>query len=123
VKLCSQVLACFLLSATLAVPALAAPDSPANPDRDARRAQKLAKKAERAKTRAKKKAARARSKSAKEATTSKHQVSAEELGKRVAKLQDALAWHSDLEEARQAAVLSNKPILWIQALGDLSGLL
>jgi len=86
VKLCSQVLACFLLSATLAVPALAAPDSPANPDRDARRAQKLAKKAERAKTRAKKKAARARSKSAKEATTSKHQVSAEELGKRIGDL-------------------------------------
>ena len=121
-KLRSQALACFLLSATLAVPALAAPDSPANSDRETRRAQKLAKKAERTKMRAIKKAERARSKKAKE-FTKKLQVPAEELAKRVAKVQDSLAWHSDLDEAREAAIQSNKPILWVQALGDLSGLL
>lgn len=33
----------------------------------------------------------------------------------------ALPWHADLEDAIAAAAASGKPILWLQALGDLEG--
>ena len=32
-----------------------------------------------------------------------------------------LEWHDDLEDAADQAVAEGKPILWIQALGDLKG--
>jgi hypothetical protein len=50
-------------------------------------------------------------------------VDGETLNANVERVRSELVWHDDLAEARQAAVEANKPILYIQALGDLSGLL
>ena len=39
----------------------------------------------------------------------------------VDKLVKELTWHKDLRTAAKAASETGKPILWIQALGDLKG--
>ncbi len=47
-------------------------------------------------------------------------VSGRTVHKAVRKLRK-LTWHSKLERAQKQAQLTNKPIVWIQALGDLKG--
>jgi hypothetical protein len=121
-KLHSQAMACFLLAAAFATPAFAAPDTVPSSDKQTRRAEKKAKRAAKKAKRALEQAAKAKAKKVREFTKT-YQVPAEELAKNVSKLQSALPWHDNLEEAKRAATQSNKPILWIQALGDLSGLL
>lgn len=41
--------------------------------------------------------------------------------KRAVKQVAALRWHDDLADARAEAAATGKPILWLQALGDLEG--
>lgn len=41
--------------------------------------------------------------------------------KRAVKQVAALHWHDDLTEARAESAATGKPILWLQALGDLEG--
>jgi hypothetical protein len=112
-RLRSQVLACWVLA--LAGSAFAGPGKDRTPEQAAERAAKIER-------RRVKQAQKAESRAAK-AFTHGYQLAPEELAERVETLQRELAWHVDLEEARQAAIEANKPILWIQALGDLSGLL
>lgn len=47
----------------------------------------------------------------------------EQLQRNVTKLTGELRWHETLAAAQAVARKQNKPILWIQALGDLSGVL
>lgn len=53
----------------------------------------------------------------------KVQIEGDDLTGNIERVTSELTWHDDLDEARQAAIEANKPILYIQALGDLSGLL
>lgn len=48
------------------------------------------------------------------------QIGGKDLKKAVAKVK-ALQWHESLPEARALAAATGKPILWLQALGDLEG--
>ena len=48
------------------------------------------------------------------------QIGGKDLKKAVAKVQ-TLQWHESLPEARALAAATGKPILWLQALGDLEG--
>lgn len=48
------------------------------------------------------------------------QVAGKDLKKAVKKV-NALKWHEDLAEARVRSAAEGKPIVWIQALGDLEG--
>jgi hypothetical protein len=41
--------------------------------------------------------------------------------KRAVKQVAALRWHDDLTDARAESAATGKPILWLQALGDLEG--
>ncbi|MEZ6184003.1 MAG: hypothetical protein R3F62_03215 [Planctomycetota bacterium] len=119
-RLRSQVLACWVLA--LAGSAFAGPSKPQTPEQQAQAAERAAERAAKAERRRVKQAQKAESRAAKEFTHG-YQLAPEELAERVETLQRELAWHADLQEARQAAIEANKPILWIQALGDLSGLL
>ena len=51
------------------------------------------------------------------------QVSGEEVSRNVDKLLTELRWHDDLASAQEEARTTGKPIVWIQALGDLDGFL
>ena len=46
-----------------------------------------------------------------------------EVAKATRRLIETLTWHHDLEGAKAAATTEGKPILWIQALGELDGFL
>jgi len=116
----SHLLVCLVLA--LASSALAGPGDTPQPDRQAKQAERAAQKAERAERRRIKQAQKAVKQQARSFTKA-YQLPAEELKLQIETLQTELVWHDDLEEARQAAIQANKPILWVQALGDLSGLL
>ena len=45
----------------------------------------------------------------------------EGLARAVRKVNGQLHWHDDLDEALRAAADQGKPLVWIQALGSLSG--
>ena len=116
------ILALLLLTAVW--PAHAAPRS----SREARKTEQLARKlTERYERRQQR-----RQKSAAAATATRmdpfqymewyHNGSGAELEKRVAKV-ETLNWQRDLAKAKRLSTRSGKPILWVQALGDLSGLL
>ena len=47
----------------------------------------------------------------------------EGLDERVERLTTELTWHESLEAAQVEAKKENKPILWVQALGELRGML
>ena len=49
------------------------------------------------------------------------QVSGRQLSRAVKKLTRELKWHRKLEDAAAAAQEADKPIFWIQLLGDLRG--
>lgn len=51
------------------------------------------------------------------------EVSGDTVEANVKKVVDRLRWHGSLSSALQAARQKNKPLLWIQALGDLDGFL
>lgn len=48
------------------------------------------------------------------------QLAGRDLKKAVAKV-NTLRWHENLTEARAQSAATGKPILWLQALGDLEG--
>ena len=56
-------------------------------------------------------------------TFRKLKVSGEQVEKNVAKLTDELKWFKTLGGALKAGTEKKKPVLWIQALGDLTGYL
>ncbi len=51
------------------------------------------------------------------------QVPGEQVASNVARLKRELRWHKNLGSALEAGRDSKKPVLWIQALGDLDGFL
>ena len=53
----------------------------------------------------------------------KLRVEGDELAQNTAKLTSELHWHDDLAAAREESRQSGKPVLWIQALGELDGFL
>ena len=53
----------------------------------------------------------------------KLRVEGEQLAQNTTKLTSELRWHDDLAAAREEARQSGKPVLWIQALGELDGFL
>jgi len=56
-------------------------------------------------------------------TSLKEQLKGPELEANAEKLATELAWQTDLDVACQAAKAAGKPVLWIQALGELDGYL
>ncbi len=48
-------------------------------------------------------------------------VNKSQVHQQVSKLKSELTWHKRLDDAVRAAQKSGKPILWIHALGDLTG--
>jgi hypothetical protein len=56
-----------------------------------------------------------------EADSFKSQRRGKEVGTAVRSLLRKLDWHEELEDAAAAAIANGKPILWIQALGELDG--
>ena len=48
-------------------------------------------------------------------------VSKEEVAKRTKAVLSELKWHTDYEQAIAVAKESNKPLVWIQMVGDLDG--
>ena len=53
----------------------------------------------------------------------KLEVPGEEVVRNAERLTTELRWHASLAEARATAAREGKPVLWIQALGDLEGFL
>lgn len=53
----------------------------------------------------------------------KLRVPGEQVASRVEKLTTELVWHDSLEGALATAREQNRPVLWIQALGELKGYL
>jgi hypothetical protein len=51
----------------------------------------------------------------------KKQVKGAELKKAVDKLLKGLHWYDKLADAKAVAAAAGKPVLWIQALGDVNG--
>lgn len=51
----------------------------------------------------------------------KLEVDGAQVAANVEKLRAELTWHDSLEEALAAAAAEGKPLLWIQALGELDG--
>jgi hypothetical protein len=51
----------------------------------------------------------------------KKQVKGAELKKAVDKVLKGLHWYDKLADAKAAAAAAGKPVLWIQALGDVNG--
>ena len=49
------------------------------------------------------------------------QVQGKELQDRIDRVLHSMTWHRDLSKARKRAAASGRPLLWIQALGDLDG--
>jgi hypothetical protein len=48
------------------------------------------------------------------------QLAGKELARSIARV-TALSWFDDLDEARLESAATGKPILWLQALGDIDG--
>lgn len=51
----------------------------------------------------------------------RQQIKGKELAKRIDKVIKSLHWHEQLVDALAAAAADGKPVLWIQALGDVDG--
>lgn len=126
-------LSCIALTVALLLPLAVA--TPASAD-DARRAAVLEQReAARAATRAKieKRRAEIAAKRAERAARrqllqdtrafNRLQVSGEQVAASTQRLVEDLMWHRDLETAKLRARAERKPILWIQALGEIDGFL
>lgn len=112
------------LFAALAAPATAGPDREARARRNAERAvARTATGALKTAQRAAKALEKARRNAVRQFAGGKFQVEGDDLNQNIERVTEALTWHDELDEARRAAVEANKPILYVQALGDLSGLL
>ena len=48
-------------------------------------------------------------------------IAGHDLQKRVARVRKELRWHTSLADAQRAAQRAERPILWIQAFGNLRG--
>ncbi len=51
------------------------------------------------------------------------EIPGEQVAQNVSKLTQELHWHQTLRSALRAARSEDKPVLWVQALGDLQGFL
>ncbi len=120
-----RIFSATLALALIALPVLTTSARADDADRSAKQSERAQRKAE---ARARKQAARQAKLEAqrpmKEARAyRKLEVDGDAVIANVEKLTTELTWHGDLAAARDAARASGKPVLWVQALGDLDGYL